>query len=58
MVVGEMGWLPERRSVMGAILRCSLSGGIQPGLLQGWLTWRKLHSTAAERLNRLDSYRT
>lgn len=58
MVVGKMGWLPKRQSVMGAILHYSLSGGIQLGILQGWLMWYKLYRTAAERLNCLDSYVT
>lgn len=57
MVVRKNGMV-AKMSVTGAILHYSLSGGIQLGILQGWLTWYKLYCTAAERLNRLDSYLT
>lgn len=53
-----MGWLPKHQCVIGAILHYPPSGGIQLGILQGWLTQYKLYHTAAECLNHLDSYIT
>jgi len=58
MVVRKTGWSPKPRSVTGAILHSSLSGGIQLGILQGRLAWCKPYCAAVGSLNRLDSYIT